>query len=234
MWNLESHLLFCIHFTNCFLFSILFLFDFRLFPLHSWTDVVCFESFWECGQWFSNIAFVSCSNCLAFLMSTLISHTDLWATLSFHAPGGLSPFTTEVDGWPILEMTPESRNDSGQKHRCKWGQSIMQLGLGMQNPMAWDFWMVHVGFRWNMFPADLPGTNLHIQYRLQRWIKEASLTVGGGSYLLWQLWDESLKIINDKLPLWLLWYPCLVQSRCVVAEEFWACWGKQSLWKAID
>lgn len=64
--------------------------------------------------------------------------------------------------------------------------------------------MGHVGFRWNVFPADLPSTNLHIQYPLQRGIKEAFLTVGGGSYLLWQLWDESLKIINDKLPLWLL------------------------------
>ena len=113
-------------------------------------------------------------------------------------------------------------------------KSIIQLGLRMQHPMAWDFWMVHVGFCWNVFPADLPSTNLHIQYSLQRWIKEAFLTVGGGSYLLWQLWDESLKIINDKLPLWLLWHPCLAQSRCVVADEFWACWGEKLLWKAID
>ena len=76
------------------------------------------------------------------------------------------------------------------------------------------------GFVWNIFPADPPSTTLLMWY----------VCTIGSKGLFWQLVEASvsygshrngsLEIINDKLLLWLLWCPCLVQSRCVVAEWF--------------
>lgn len=97
------------------------------------------------------------------------------------------------------------------------------------------FWMICFRFPWNVSPANPPGTTLQTRHP-QHWILEAFLTVGGGLSLWQQPQNEPLKVITGKLPLWLLWHPCVVQSRCVVAESSGpeSSLGRKSLWKAID